>query len=195
MDFEYIYEGLLSNNINKRKESIETLYKMYRQTFLRKLFTNFPNIDESDAEEIYQETFIKIFQEKKIPQNVYSIYGWLQKFVINTAKNFSKSKKRSKVFYIDIEDLKIFINKFELNQKYDYRSNTPFFLKCCLDEIFNYSKTHSLNYVIYSAYIIDSIDQKQLSLLFNKDLSIIKKICTETKKDLMHNFSPCLEKV
>lgn len=60
--------------------------------------------DSYEAENIIQESFIKVFDNIKRYQPTGSLDGWVRRIVVNTATDYYRKKKRIKFSEVNIED-------------------------------------------------------------------------------------------
>jgi len=60
--------------------------------------------DSYEAENIIQESFIKIFDHIKRYQPTGSLDGWVRRIVVNTATDYYRKKKRIKFSEVNIDD-------------------------------------------------------------------------------------------
>ncbi len=81
---------LLEDCINKNRQAQNTLYKNYAPKLFGTCLRYAKN--NTDAEDILQEGFIKIFKYLKDFRNEGYLEGWMRKIMVTTALNFYKKK-------------------------------------------------------------------------------------------------------
>ncbi len=69
----------------------------------------------ADAEDVLQESFVKIFQNIKSFRQEGSFEGWMKKIMVNTALNFLRKKKREHFVELTPQH----INNLDENQDFD----------------------------------------------------------------------------
>ena len=190
IDFKQTYNDLISDDLESRKNGVASLYKEYRTLFHRRLKRKNPDIDEQDIEDLVQDGFLEIIKKSSRPRNQYSIAGWAWKFIIHKASNFGKKFSVKNEGKYDPEKLNIIISEIEKNNS-SSKTNTPLFLNCCYQVVFNFIEKHRDYYEIWEEFVLTSLSQQQLTEKFGKTLSNIKKICSTTQEDLKNLVKPC----
>ncbi|MBI1222981.1 MAG: sigma-70 family RNA polymerase sigma factor [Bacteroidetes bacterium] len=71
--------------------------------------------DTYEAENILQESFIKIFENIKRYQPTGSLEGWIRRIVVNTATDYYRKKKRIKFSEVNLEDAEYMIGDLDLD--------------------------------------------------------------------------------
>jgi len=93
-----IYEGCLKQD----KASQKLLYNMYTRKMMGVCMRY--TRDEYEAENILQESFIKIFNSIKNFQPVGSLEGWIKRIIVNTATDYYRKMKRLKYTHDSIDE-------------------------------------------------------------------------------------------
>ena len=193
INYEQIYIGLISSNLEERKDAVANLYNNYFKSFTRRLSRKFSNLDISMIEDILQDSFLKIIEKKAKPKSIHAIYGWLNTIVMNKAIDKCRQlKSRSNEASVDIQDNdenNPLLNslKFSRNESLDES-------RCIRKVLLKYAEEHDEEFEIYDTFRTKlESTQKSLSDFYGKSLSNIKKICSQTEKDLMSLTQPCLE--
>jgi len=109
-NFKAIYQQLISEDLDFRRDAIGKLYVAYEKKLKRNLQFKYPFIDSLKLtetkekspflEDIIQIAFFKIIEKKLIPQSEYAIVGWMKSIVNKTAS----------------EEINRFWRKFEVNE-------------------------------------------------------------------------------
>lgn len=193
VNYEQIYDGLISSNLEERKDAVANLYNLYFKSFTRRLKFKFLNLDTSMIEDILQDSFLKIIEKKAKPKDKHAIVGWLNTIVINTAIDKCRQlKRRSDERSVDYEgndENNPLINSLEFSKNESLDES-----RCIRKVLLKYAQEHDEEFEIYDSFRtkIEST-QKSLSDFYGRSLSSIKKICAQTEKELMALTQPCLE--
>lgn len=86
MEEKQLIKGLKRN----KEEAYDELINLYGNKLLRTCFLI--NKDEKEAEDIVQETFIKVFRSIKSFKGTSSLYTWIYRILQNTIKDRYKNK-------------------------------------------------------------------------------------------------------
>lgn len=194
INFEKIYTQLLSSEINERKKAVAELYASYNKKFTRQLQYKFDNLDSHIIEDIVQDSFLKIIENKKAkPKNQISIIGWLRLIVFRTALN--KCHQIKSVYKEDsIDDYKDQQGN-TLSNSSEFSTSESINSSDCIHSVYKkYAEKNSEEFEIFSTYVTENkTTQESLSQLYGKSLSNIKKICAQTQRILEELIEPCLE--
>lgn len=82
-------------------------YESHLYGFLYKI-----TLSKEDTEDIFQETFIKAYNNLYKYDNSWAFSTWLYKIAVNTCKNYYKKKKHSTCCYDEIPDVPCDLNDF-----------------------------------------------------------------------------------
>jgi RNA polymerase sigma-70 factor (ECF subfamily) len=107
--------------------------------------------NQADAQDVFQDTFVKIFRSVQTIENPEFLSLWLRRIAVNTAINFLKQKKRYPISSLDNLELKS-------NERTDELLDTEQMLKA-LDEL------HEPYRLIFNLYVIEGYSHKEISEL------------------------------
>ncbi len=129
--------------------------------------------ERSEAEDILQEGFLKIFLKIGEFEGRGSFEGWLKRIFVNTAiTHYHKSSKHNKNHY-EISDVQE--NKFE-KQKYNEAEFTR-------DELFNVVNSLPEGYrIVFNLYAIEGYKHKEIGKLLKIDINTSKSQYSRAKK-------------
>ena len=125
------------------------LYEMYKSRLMG-ICMRYAN-DRSEADDIFQDSFIKIFKNIDTLNNPSALESWIKRIVINTAINHVNRKK-----YLD--DIAIYENQFENNE-----------LSKIIDAVGNEELVkliEELPYgyrLVFNLYVIDGYSHKEIA--------------------------------
>ena len=136
--------------------------------------------ERSEAEDILQEGFLKIFLKIGEFEGRGSFEGWLKRVFVNTAiTHYHKSSKHNKYHY-EIGDVQE--TKFE-NIKYSESEFTK-------DELLNVVNSLPEGYkVVFNLYAIEGYKHKEIGKLLNIDINTSKSQYSRAKKLIRKKLS------
>lgn len=111
----------------KRNNAFEMLIKKYQQKIywhIRKMV-----IDHDDADDVLQETFIKVWQGLQNFRGDAQLYTWIYRIATNESLNFLQKKRRQNHVPIENEDSNDLLNTLESSVSQDYISGDDIQLK------------------------------------------------------------------
>ncbi len=114
-------------NPETRRKAFEALIKKYQQKIywhIRKMV-----IDHDDADDVVQETFIKVWQALPNFRGDAQLYTWLYRIATNESLNFLQKKRRQNHVPLDNDDSLDLLNTLESSISQDYISGDEIQLK------------------------------------------------------------------
>lgn len=123
-DQELIAEIL---NPETRRKAFETLLNKYQQKIywhIRKMV-----IDHDDADDVVQETFIKVWQALPNFRGDAQLYTWLYRIATNESLNFLQKKRRQNHVPLENDDSLDLLNTLESSISQDYISGDEIQIK------------------------------------------------------------------
>jgi RNA polymerase sigma factor (sigma-70 family) len=194
-DFEEIFALFDSGNFESRKVAVMKLYEFYRTSYLmiikREMLHS--RYDDSLAEDVLQDTFISLLSKNTTPSSPFAIGQWLKSYVYNVARdNLKKAyRKNESTFHSDelsdddsVSNLSNFVE-----------SGDSSFIKHCLSTvIIEYGRDYPEKAEVLSKIITEDVSYKQLSKIFGKTESNLKRIFSLASHELKDLMEPCFEK-
>jgi RNA polymerase sigma factor (sigma-70 family) len=194
-DFEEIFALFDSGNFESRKVAVMKLYEFYRTSYLmiikREMLHS--RYDDSLAEDVLQDTFISLLSKNTTPSSPFAIGQWLKSYVYNVARdNLKKAyRKNESTFHSDelsdddsVSNLSNFVE-----------SGDSSFIKHCLSTvIIEYGRDYPEKAEVLSKIITEDVSYKQLSKIFGKTESNLKRIFSLASHELEDLMEPCFEK-
>jgi RNA polymerase sigma factor (sigma-70 family) len=86
------YEQLVKDCLKLKPEAQKKLYNLFASSMMGVCFRYTKSM--SDAEEVLQEGFIKVFARLKQYKGEGELGGWVRKIMVNTALNYLKTNKK-----------------------------------------------------------------------------------------------------
>ena len=146
-------KALLDNCLQNKEWAQKELYLKYSSE-LYAICWRYAK-DESEAKDILQEGFIKIFTHIRQYKATGTLIGWMKKVVVNTALNYIKKHRKEFTTYIDVGAEQI-VADFDTTNSY---MDTKDVLKCFAQLSYPYK-------TILGLYIIEGYTYKELSKIF-----------------------------
>lgn len=82
---ESIYKDLSSADPDKRMDAVSKIYKEFRPIVFKKMRYKFNSLSENDVQDIVQDSFLKIYTTKSLPNKAAQLPSWIFKITENTA--------------------------------------------------------------------------------------------------------------
>lgn len=180
----YDERELIERLKNQEFKAQKILYKKYSSKFLGICMRFAKN--KQEAEDILQDSFIKIY--KKIGQFNYegSFEGWMKRIIINTA--ISNYRKYHKVCNIEIDE-------FILREE---QASFAFDIDECeftREEILKAIQSLSPGYrIVFNLYAIEGYSHKEIAEMLNIDISTSKSQYSRAKKILQYRLQQIINK-
>lgn len=96
-------EAILAGCISKIKSSEDLLYKKFSAVMYAICLRYTGNKD--DAKDVFQDGFIKVYQQIKNFKQQGSLEGWMKRIMVNTAIDYCKNKSKIKFTNIDYNNI------------------------------------------------------------------------------------------
>lgn len=145
---------LINDCIKGKNAAIKKLYNSYANLMFGICYRYTGN--RSDAEDIMQEGFVKIFRSLESYQGKGSFEGWMKKIMINSALGFLKNKKKYS-FIENTENLPdISEDNFILKEENEYEITS--------DQLINYIAKLPDGYrTLINMYAIENYSHKEIA--------------------------------
>jgi RNA polymerase sigma factor (sigma-70 family) len=150
---EDVIEGCIKN---KRKAQIE-LYNHYASSLLSVSMRYVA--DKSEAEDILQESFLKILNNIKEYEGKGHFENWMRKIVINTAITYFHKEKKH-YYHEEIENVKDYEIQFQLSPEKEFEANE-------LNELL--TKMPDGYRIVFNMFAIEGYKHKEIAEKLNID--------------------------
>lgn len=89
-DLRFIFDGLTSKEVSAKSAAVSRVYKLFSPTVYKKLRYRFRSVSESDAQDIVQDAFLKLYTTNSLPKSYETLPAWIFRFAENTALDLFK---------------------------------------------------------------------------------------------------------
>ncbi len=166
-----LLEDLILECQNNKRKAQKELYKRYAPLLLG-ICVRYAK-DSSEAEDVLQEGFIKIFDKIHLYNNKGSFEGWMRRLMVNTAiSNYRKNLKR--YYKVDVEEPHI-------------QSISQDWSKCdyTKEELMQVIRSLPNGYrMVFNLYAIEGYKHKEIAKLLEIDETTSKSQYSRAKKQL-----------
>lgn len=167
--------------ISSTEPTFEQVYNLYFQRVLSYLKSV---VGENDAEDIAQETFVKVHKNLNQLKDMSKLTAWIFKIALNTARdNFRKESKNKKLQIKGIDchsgNIEMKLDYQQINDKNAYSVEEKIFKREMMDCYFQFVKKLPENY--HRVYILS-----EFMGLSNSEISSHLSISVETVKIRLH---------
>lgn len=171
-----IYTDVNSAVIERCKKgeraAFHELYNLYAKSMLNVSARILNNTEE--AEEVIQDSFLKVFENIQHYNKNYSFGVWLKKIVINRSLDLLKKRR---VLFVAIEDESLFLkDENDYTEEIVYDINT---VKTCIKELPDGYRT------IFSLFLFEKYSHKEIAELLNISEGTSKSQYNRAKKKLV----------
>lgn len=171
----YTQEDIILGCIRKDEDYQKALYDEYASEMFAICLRYMKN--KEDAEDILQDTFIKILSSPKHLENVNDLSKWLRRVFINNILNQLKLKKRFSIIDKNIEDCEEENFKFDVDTK-------RFSIQTLLNAL--YSLKHEER-IVFNMVEMEGMQYKEVEKLTGRKASTLRSINMRAKIK-MRNF-------
>ncbi len=177
-------DDIIHGCIKKDRKSQQLLHKKYYRRFLAISLRYTANFDQ--AEDILQNSFIKIFNNLEKYKFEGSFDGWMKRIVVNTAIDYYRGKKND--FLLLPEDQEI--ERFELIDEEEEEVEYPYTPKQVMEAIQDLTPAYK---AVFNLYVLEEYSHKEiaetLGISIGTSKSNLLKAKLRLKKILEKKFS------
>lgn len=134
--------------------------------------------NQEDAEDIFQQSFMKIFEKLNQIRDAHTLPGWLKSIFIREALDFYKCQYQKQIF-TDLNDYDL--NRFDINRAVEHLSMVEI-----REEI---NKLPDKCRLIFNLFVIDGYSHQEISELAQITVGTSKSQLFEAKKRLKIQIS------
>ena len=176
----------------KDKEMLNIAYKSLNSFFYKSAlrFLKLNKLNKEDADDVIQETFIKVFEKIDTLKDDRKFESWLWQILRNNMNEFYRksNRKNDVMFSVASEDLENLTGdedvKVSHGQKYDDQQS-------CIEEKFKLFKEEmpDRHYVINLQK--DGVPVEDISIRIGRSYAATKEFLSQSKKKLIPYFEEC----
>ena len=185
--FKEIMDLFDAGDHESRKQAISMLYLGFRDHYLIVIKRDFMHnkYDDAMAEEVLQDVFLSLLSKLTKPSSQYAITAWLKSYVFNVTRDRIK-KSGFEVLPYDPD-----------NGRGEIPSNPrdSIMIEKCVEEIIiNCNKDNPEGMELFSKVKVEGFAYSELTNIYGKTVSNLKKIVSEVNTMLKDLTQPCYER-
>jgi RNA polymerase sigma factor (sigma-70 family) len=192
--FKVIMDWFDAGDRESRKKAISMLYEKYSRHYLIVIKRDFMhnNYDDGTAEEVLQDVFVSLLSKETKPSSEYAIGAWLKTYVFNVARDNLKKAYRHNEFTYHSDtksDDEAISSVVDSNNTKDSMAIVE-----CLKQVINEYQKDDPEGAELITKVRMGIPYSELTKIFGKTVSNLKKIKSEVDKTLKDLAAPCYER-
>ena len=192
--FKEIMDWFDAGDRESRKKAISMLYEKYSRNYLIVIKRDFMhnNYDDGTAEEVLQDVFVSLLSKETKPSSEYAIGAWLKTYVFNVARDNLKKAYRHNEFTYHSDtksDDEAISSVVDSNNTKDSMAIVE-----CLKQVINEYQKDDPEGAELITKVRMGIPYSELTKIFGKTVSNLKKIKSEVDKTLKDLAAPCYER-
>jgi RNA polymerase sigma factor (sigma-70 family) len=192
--FKEIMDWFDAGDRESRKKAISMLYEKYSRHYLIVIKRDFMhnNYDDGTAEEVLQDVFVSLLSKETKPSSEYAIGAWLKTYVFNVARDNLKKAYRHNEFTYHSDtksDDEAISSVVDSNNTKDSMAIVE-----CLKQVINEYQKDDPEGAELITKVRMGIPYSELTKIFGKTVSNLKKIKSEVDKTLKDLAAPCYER-
>jgi len=176
------------------KANLDIAYKSLNSFFYRNAFRFLManKLNAADADDVIQETFIKVFEKIDTLKDDSKFESWLWTILRNNMNEFYRksNKKNNVMFGIEAEDLENLTGdadvKVSYGQKYDDQHN-------CVEEKMKLFQEDMPDQHYAIKLQMEDVSIKDISIRIGRSYAATKEFLSQSKKKLKSYFEECKE--
>ena len=193
--FKEIMRLFDEGDFESRKEAVSMLYEGYSRHYLIVIKRDFMhnNYDNDTAEEVLQDTFLSLLSKQTKPSSEFAIGAWLKGYVFNVARDNLKKAYRHKEFtyHSDTKSDEEAISSVVDAQN---TKDSMTIEQCIKQVMIETGKDDPEGVELFSKVKMEGIAYSELTNIYGKTVSNLKKIVSEMNTMLKDLIQPCLER-
>ncbi len=168
-----IIEGCKKNKLKYQK----MLYNLYKDKMFA-ICLRYAKTEE-EAEDVFQDAFVKVFKNIEQFNNKGSFDGWIRRIFVNTAiTNYRLNKKRYYSDELEVADYKKQSSYWDLEE-----------IEFTMEELLNVIKELPLGYrTVFNLYAIEGYKHKEIAEMLDIDINTSKSQYSRAKKILQEKL-------
>ena len=193
--FKEIMRLFDAGDFESRKKAISILYEGFSRHYLIVIKRDFMhnNYDDATAEEVLQDVFLIFLWKQTKPSSEFAITAWLKTYVFNVTRDNLKKVYRHKEFNNQDDAEK---DNSEISSGIDSNNTKDsMMIELCIKQvILEYGKDNPERVELFTKVKTEGVAYSELTNLYDKTVSNLKKIFSEVNTTLKALIQPCLER-
>ena len=193
--FKKIMRLFDAGDFESRKKAISILYEGFSRHYLIVIKRDFMhnNYDDATAEEVLQDVFLSLLSKQTKPSSEFAITAWLKTYVFNVTRDNLKKVYRHKEFNNQDDAEK---DNSEISSGIDLNNTKDsMMIELCIKQvILEYGKDNPEGVELFTKVKTEGIAYSELTSIYGKTVSNLKKIVSEVNTMLKDLVQPCLER-
>jgi len=186
-DFKLIMEHFNAGDFESRKKAVDMLYRAYSQHYLivikREFMSN--RYDDSAAEDILQDAFLSLTSKMTKPSSEFAISSWLKSYIYNITRDNMKKAYRNR------EQSEEVIPALPGDSD---NSDSVASIECIKQVVIACGKEDPEGMELFTAVKTEGKAYSELTNLYGKTVSNLKRIVSEVNKLVQESIQPCLDR-
>ena len=193
--FKEIMRLFDAGDFESRKRAVSMLYEGYSRHYLIVIKRDFMhnNFDDDTAEEVLQDTFLSLLSKQTRPSSEFAIGAWLKGYVFNVARDNMKKAYRHKEFTYH-SDTKPDEEAISSVVDSDNTKDSIMIEECIKQVMIETGKDDPEGVELFSKVKMEGMAYSELTNIYSKSVSNLKKIVSEMNTMLKDLIQPCLER-
>ena len=193
--FKEIMRLFDAGDFESRKRAVSMLYEGYSRHYLIVIKRDFMhnNFDDDTAEEVLQDTFLSLLSKQTRPSSEFAIGAWLKGYVFNVARDNMKKAYRHKEFTYH-SDTKPDEEAISSVVDSDNTKDSIMIEECIKQVMIETGKDDPEGVELFSKVKMEGMAYSELTNIYGKTVSNLKKIVSEMNTMLKDLIQPCLQR-
>ncbi len=193
--FKEIMRLFNNGDFESRKEAISMLYDGYSRHYLIVIKRDFMHnkFDDDTAEEILQDTFLRLLVKQTKPSSTFAINAWLKSYVFNVTRDKLKKTFRYKEFPYhsetrsDDEAISTLVDA--------HNTKDSVVIEECIKEVIReFGKDDPEGVELFTKVKLEGEKYSDLENIYGKTVSNLKRVVSEVNSKLKDLVEPCFER-
>ncbi len=193
--FKEIMRLFNNGDFESRKEAISMLYDGYSRHYLIVIKRDFMHnkFDDDTAEEILQDTFLRLLVKQTKPSSAFAINAWLKSYVFNVTRDKLKKTFRYKEFPYhsetrsDDEAISTLVDA--------HNTKDSVMIEECIKEVIReFGKDDPEGVELFTKVKLEGEKYSDLENIYGKTVSNLKRVVSEVNSKLKDLVEPCFER-
>ena len=185
--FKEIMRLFDAGDFESRKKAVSMLYEGFSRHYLIVIKRDFMHnkYDDAMAEEVLQDVFLSLLSKQTKPSSAFAISAWLKSYVFNVARD--RMKKGG---------FEVLPDDPNLGGGDTSNPRDSMMIEKCIEEVIREcGKDNPVGVELFSKVKVEGYAYSELTNVYGKTVSNLKKIVSEINTMIKELIQPCLERV